>query len=217
MKKLALIGVLALLAPAPAAASIIEVEFTGTTSGIYGTVSSDPNRIITVNGFSNSPFIATFVFNTSLGTLTHTADSHRFEGSYVSAAIVIEAGGVLGTIGSSVPPGWSHAPTDHVAWNDDLSIVDAWAGIQHFYLGMSFNAGSGGSGTFQSGICPGSGRCGGGSVNTVSMTIDGVPGGVLPAAVPGPIVGAGLPGLILAGLLGWWRRRIRSVCVSAHP
>jgi hypothetical protein len=99
---------------------------------------------------------------------------------------------------------------ENLSWRNDLSAVSAFAGTGLVAsMSVSYDKDGQQTGTYQIGNCGGSGVCGLiTQFNTISMTIDGVPGGVLPAAVPGPIVGAGLPGMVLAGgLLGWWRRR----------
>jgi len=194
MKKLLVLGLLA-LAPAPASASILDVKFSGLAS-TYAFPSPQP-----VN-FTNTPFTAGFVFNTALGVLTGTAE-HHLEGGYVSGGYTTDAG--FGSQIFTVGENW-------LSWRDDLSLVSAAAGLSSFpgSMGISIENGVGG-GSFRFNYCPSlGGYCGQfTNVELVSFTIDGVPGGVLPAAVPGPIVGAGLPGLALAGggLLGWWRRR----------
>jgi len=189
---------LVLLVPVPATASIIEVQFTGLAS-TYTFPSPQP-----VN-FTNTPFTAEFVFNTALGVLTQTADGgHHLQDGYVSGGYATDVG-----FGNSI---FRNPGQDGLSWRDDLSLVSARAGASTFAGSMFMDIANGvGSGSFRYNYCPSlGGYCGQfTNVELVSFTIDGVPGGILPAAVPGPIVGAGLPGLILAlgGLLGWMRRR----------
>ena len=134
MKKLALVLVVALLAPAPAAADIIDVTFTGFATGIRPCSNEGPH--ICPNGdafnlqpFRDKPFTAEFIFDTALGTLIHNPDgSNRLDLGLVNASMDL---GDLGTWGI---PASFRGGFDFLAWQDDLSSVTANAGFSQFHL-----------------------------------------------------------------------------------
>lgn len=180
-----------LLAPAPAAASIIDVTFTGLATTFTG---SRPD-------FSDRPFSAEFVFNTALGTLTRTAETNQLLGGFISGGASFVGGGAIAL---------NSYESDHLVWTDDLSYLNAAAGYAYIaLLGIVARENDLGIakadlslGHWQAGTCPG-GFCGFFTrIDTRSMTIDGTP-----VAVPVPVVGSGLPALLLMAFAGLWRWR----------
>jgi hypothetical protein len=188
MKKLALLLVV-LLAPAPASASIIELEFTGVAQ--FG-----PS--FAPWAFSAHPFIADLSFDTTQGTLTTIAPgSYSLDNGLLSASLMIID---FGNVGVGLFP---YNNTSWLSWSDDFnSVAVAIPGDGYHSFSISEERGF-----WQFGTC--GSACASLTTYTTSIAVDGV-------GVPGPVVGAGLPGLIFAsgGLLAWWRRRQKVLAIA---
>jgi hypothetical protein len=182
MKKLALLLVV-LLAPAPASASIIDLEFTGVATFIF------------IPTLGSHPFVADFEFDTAQGTLIVPAGyDHELDGGLLAASLFVTDVGNLGT------GLWPYNTFGRLFWDDGFSSVDvnvpgdgyhsvSLVDPQHESPFVGF---------WQFGTCPST--CAVLTSYTMAIAVDGV-------GVPAPVVGSGLPALVMAGLFGWWRWR----------
>ena len=107
-----------------AKADTIDVTFTGFANGY----APGPCPLCTTT-YNDEPFIESFVFDTSMGTLTITNDTNTLIGGLVSASIVITGPtpvSIQPTVNQflAVPGG----PPTELIWSNDLTTVYANAG-----------------------------------------------------------------------------------------
>jgi hypothetical protein len=198
--------VVVLGASSKAAADIFQVVFTGTVTA--GAVLDNTGHLVSLTGDS---FTATFIFDSSLGTLQTVNGVHELfgGGDFSNTQTPV----VSASIGFSIP-GFVEGVLD---WEDGPNglIVDRATAIGGSHcsgcnISMGLANGTlgpfGTFGTFQANDqCPSiNGPCGNVTIESAVMT---------DVSVPGPTVGAGLPGLIVGGvcLFGWWRRKRRDI------
>ena len=176
MKRATLLTTTALLCAlaAPARADIIDITYTGLASGFDGMLPCPPCG---TRQFSNAPYTETFEFDTTLGTLTTTANGdYDLVDGLVFATVNIP--GVPAGAGAT-----GNALSNELIWSPDGSFLQPNVGSDFMHITAN---------NYQWGTCPD--ECGGLFASNVTFTDT-------PAPVPGPVVGGGLPGLLGLGLL----------------